>query len=298
MLQTNVPQGTQGLGWFLRRTRDPIASSKFYEEGLGLPRLRSWDVPESTGVMLWCGEVGVFELNRISEDVPYSPGDTPCMPIFKTLDLEASTARAVDAGATLVDKSEDERAVLHTFTDPDGFRFGIEHVVNPIYETDQFVERQREMGLMSLPGEIVVDGPIECISRVQHEAKDPEVELAFLEAMGFKRVNGNGISLGGGCYIEVIPTDRELQPMAERSMSFDTWIARVYGLDTFRTLLEKTDGKMISRHEFKGGTLDYALTPHNVLVGWQERNAYDPDLPTTQMIEDLNARTRWMRGFS
>lgn len=298
MLQIRVPQGTQGLGWFLRRTKDPINSAKFYEEGLGLPRLRSWDVPDSTGVMLWCGEVGVFELNRISEDVPYSPGDTPCVPIFKTLDLDASTARAVKAGATLASKSEDHRAVLHTFIDADGYRFGIESVLNPIYETDQFVEKQREMGLMSLPGEIVVDGPIECISRVQHEAVEPEVELEFLENMGFKRINANVISLGGGCHIEVVPTDRPLRPLEKRDMSFDTWIARVYGLDTFRAALDKTNGKLVSRHEFKGGTLDYALTPNNVLVGWQERNPYDPDLPTTQMVEDLNARTQWMRKNS
>ena len=47
----------QGLGWFVRRTADPIALGRFYERALGLPRLRSWESDGHAGAMYWAGEV-------------------------------------------------------------------------------------------------------------------------------------------------------------------------------------------------------------------------------------------------
>lgn len=298
VIPTTIPQGHQGLGWFLRRTRDPIALAKFYETALGLPRLRSWDVPESAGVMLWCGEVGVLELNRISEDIAFTPEQSPCTPVFLSRDIQVSVARCEEAGGRPVSSTSDARGETLYFTDPDGFHFALEHLENSGLETDLYAQRKWNLGAVALPGDIRIDGPVQGISRILQKTSDIEAETSFLETMGFEKLSSNRISLGGACHIELVPSPNMLPQPKDRTMAFDTWIARVYGLEIYRGALANSTGQFLSRHEFKGGTLDYALSPSNVLIGWQERKPYDPDLPTTQMVEDLNARSQWMEQLS
>lgn len=291
---TSIPQGHQGLGWFLRRTRDPIALTGFYESALGLPRLRSWDVPETAGVMLWCGDVGVLELNRISEDIAFVPERSPCTPVFLSRDLAASVTQCEAAGGKLISSTSDTRGEIMFFSDPEGFRFAIERVDRSDLPTDVQAQRKWDNGAIALPGDIRMDGAIQGISRILHESSDVQNEAAFLKTMGFKELSPNRISLGGTCHIELVQSDETLTQPKDRTMAFDTWIVRVYGLETYRDAFNSSKGQFLSRHEFQGGTLDYALSPSNVLMGWQERKPYDPDIPTTQMVEDLNARSQWM----
>lgn len=297
--EQNLPalaSGSQGMGWFLRRTRIPGELAKFYERGLGLPRLRSWDVPSTAGDMLWCGDVGVVELNRLDPNTKLEPERSPCLPVFSTLDLQSSIARAVDAGARAVDSVFPEQMNILGFKDPDGFIFGFERAdlqANPPLDP---ADRTWPGQISNLPGGVSIDGPIQCLTKVIHFTSDPTQELAFLQHMGFSQKSANSVSLGGATEIVIEPSASSVKhaPIQNREMAHDTWIARVYGVENYRSALSSRDGNLLSSHEFAGGVLDYALSPSNILIGWQERKPYDPDIPTTQMIEDLAARTHWI----
>lgn len=292
----DVKPGSQGLGWFLRRTRSPATLARFYEAGLGLVRLRGWDTPNTAGEMLWCGDVGVVELNRLDVTTSFNPEESPCLPVFGSLDVEASVERALAAGAIATAGAFDGHPGIHGFKDPDGFFFGIEAISPEITRYQSATDRTWPSGVANLLGGISIDGPIQCLSKVIHKSIKPVEELAFLAALGFPVVSHNAISLGG---VTEIVMEQDLrttlpEPLANREMAHDTWVARVYGIENYRSALSSRDGKLLSTHEFPGGVLDYAFSPSNILIGWQERKSYDPDIPTTQMIEDLAARTHWI----
>lgn len=293
-----IPTGSQGLGWFLRRTRSPRALANFYESGLGLARLRSWDTPNTTGEMLWCGDVGVVELNRLDHSVTLAPEDSPCIPVFGTMDAAESMRRAVSAGAKAISGTFPSHFEIMAFSDPDGFIFGIEQISAELARFKSRADKTWPGGIANLPGGISIDGPIQCISKIFHKTVDPAREWEFLTSLGFHATSKSSITLGG---VTEIILEQDLRgrmpaPLENREMAHDTWVARVYGLENYRSALRSRDGTLLSSHEFPGGVLDYALSPSNIIFGWQERKSYHPDIPTTQMIEDLAARTYWINS--
>lgn len=294
-----IKPGSQGLGWFLRRSRNPGQLGQFYERGLGLPRMRSWDMPQTAGVMLWCGDVGVVELNRLDARTELNPSQSPCLPVFGSLDPEHSFQRAVEAGAHPVADAFPDRFDIQGLKDPDGFLFGIEQMERGAKGNSSTNSMGWPGSVSNLPGGICIDGPIQCITKVIHKSAAPLEERDFLSKLGFEVSSASTISLGGVTEIVLEQSSSLKVPtaLANREMAHDTWIARVYGLESYRNALLSRDGKLLSSHEFAGGVLDYALSPSNILIGWQERKAYDPDVPTTQMIEDIAARTHWLNRF-
>jgi len=292
--------GIQGLGWFMRRTRDPIALASFYEKALGLPRLRSWQTDELCGVMLWAGEVGVLETNLLNPQADGSPEDTSCIPVFRSDNLAASSDRLAGFGLLPTDTEEDERATTHFFQDIDGLPFGVEqlHRADLNSVDSQWASRGRS-GENSLPGGIVVDGDVAGLGRIIHKTPSPEAETAFLKQLGMTACNGRSgdsmLEIGNTCLVDLREAELPLPPIEERDMLYDAWIMRVYGMESFRRRLAELGGDFLSQHDFPGGALDYALTPSYRVIGWQERKRYDPRVPTTQMVEDLDARSRWIR---
>lgn len=286
--------GIQGIGWFLRRSRDPIRLGAFYERALGLPRLRSWDTQDSTGVMLWAGHTAVLETNRLSAQSVVNQTASQLIPVFRTEDLGHAERDLAEAGSQAVERDRDARAATSLFADPDGNLFGVEQV-------DSSSARAHDAALPGtcLPGEIRMGRTITGLSRVIHKTPDVAAEKAFLRGLGLRDVEQPGatcrLDLGGNCILELEPGGDTLPRIGERTMMTDAWLLRVYGIERLRDRLSSLGRHGLSQHEFPGGWLDYVLTPTNRLIGWQERKPYDPDIMTTQLIEDLYARGLWCR---
>lgn len=296
VIDSKTATGVQGLGWFLRRTRDPFALASFYERALGLPRLLDWKLEDSNGVMLWCGEFGVLELNETHPDLTFQPERSPCTPIFRTRDLERSNQRALSAGAKETHTESDERAQTRFFTDPDGFAFGLEQLGSDLLTTDADANALGAEALQRLDDKHRIDGDTLYISRIRHACADIVRERAALSELGFPALSAFQLKLGLGTHIELAQTTSKMSAPELRNMTFDTWIARVYDYEAFRARVGTAGTRLLSSHHFKGGTLDYALTPNNILVGWQERKPFDKDEPMTQLLEDIAARRRWEKA--
>ena len=286
--------GIQGVGWFLRRSSDPMRLGAFYEGRLGLPRLRSWDTAESSGVMLWAGNCAVLETNRLSTDSAVDQASSQCIPVFLTADLCKAERDLGTAGVKPVHEHHGRQVVTLLFPDPDGNLFGIDQ-----HETPSGSNAGRTSHGAPLPGEIHMGQTVQGLSRVIHKTTDVAAETAFLRGLGLADLETSATSsrllLGESCILDIEPGGEGLPPISERTMMPDAWILRVYGIDCLRDRLARIGKRGLSQHEFPGGSLDYVLTPDNRLIGWQERKPYDPDIVTTQLIEDLQARSLWCR---
>src|SRR4051812_10245006 len=71
----------QGLGWFVRRARDPERLAAFYQEALGLPVLRR----SANSVSLWMGETAVLEIAEGGHAAPAytNRNQATCYPVFR-----------------------------------------------------------------------------------------------------------------------------------------------------------------------------------------------------------------------
>ena len=296
-MPTVIRSGIQGLGWFLRRGFDPLRLGKFYEDVLGLPRLREWEMPESTGVMLWVGGVGVLETNSLHETCASIP-ETQYVPVFRSCDLAASERRLATHKVMPTRRESDDRADTTFFVDADDLPFAIEQVSADARNSVDAAWREGVNAM--LPGGIAIDGEIEGLGRIIHHAPDVEVEERFLTRMGLTNLGGGGsvsrLAIGNTCIVELRSSQLTMAPIDSREMSTDTWIMRVYGQSMMRERLAAVATASLSQHVFQGGTLDYALSPSNRLIGWQERKPYDSVVPMTQLVEDLDARSRWLVG--
>ncbi len=286
--------GIQGLGWFLRRSEDPIKLGAFYEQNLGLPRLRSWDTSDSSGVMLWAGHTAVLETNRLAQDAALRHSTSQCIPVFRSPNLPAAERALAAAGTHPAEEESDERASTLLFPDPDGNLFGIEQLRAA---TGNRIDGAWRSG--TLPGDIRMGQTVEGLSRVIHKATDVAAEAAFLRRLGLEDLEttsaASRLCLGDNCILDLRPDGETFAPISERSEVPDSWILRVYGIESLRRELTKLGKRCLSQHEFPGGSLDYVLTPDHRLMGWQERKPYNPDVMTTQLIEDLQARSLWVR---
>lgn len=295
-----MKRAVQGLGWFLRRTKEPVRLGAFYTESLGLPRLRSWQLDEHAGAMLWAGQVGVLETNVLAESAICDPGQSQCIPIFRTYDPEATRARIAAAGGRLDRAESDDRGTTHMFTDPDGYPFGVEFVEDVSKtELDARLAAAWETGPDSLPGGVGIDGFVQSLSRVIHLTPDPESEADFLvELLGLSRlpsVSGHPLlSLGTTTLLEVQHSNVTLTRPTDRLSVPDSWIVREYSHEALASAARDLAGDPVDSLQFKGGELEYFCTPSNRLFGFQERRPYDPDETMTQMVEDLVSRSLWL----
>ena len=289
----------QGLGWFVRRTASPIALGGFYERALGLPRLRSWESDEHAGAMYWAGEVCVFETNLIGGKAATGTRESQCVPVFRTHDLETSVERLLQDGAGLLRTERDERAETVFVQDPEGFPLGVERVRDDSFFTmDRRLTEAWSMNRTRLPGGIRIRGAVQALSRVVHLTTDPAADAGFLadtlklEDLG-TLAGRNWLGLGDTAILEIRQSRRRLTRPHDRVSVRDTWILREYGHDQLIDAMREKGEQAVSSLKFKGGLLDYFVTPGNRLFGFQQRLSFDPDEPARQMVEDLAAFSRW-----
>lgn len=292
----------QGLGWFVRRTADPIALGRFYERALGLPRLRSWETDGHAGAMYWAGEVCVFETNLIGETAATGTRESQCIPVFRSHDLQASVERLVQNGAGFLRSESDERAETVFVQDPEGFPLGTERVRDEsLFAMDRRLTEAWNMGRTRLPGGIRIDGAVQALSRVVHLTSDPAGDAAFLadtlklDELG-TLAGRKWLGLGDTAILEIRESRRRLARPQDRVSVRDTWILREYGHDQLMEAMREKGEQAVSSLKFKGGVLDYFVTPGNRLFGFQQRLEFHPDEPARQMVEDLAAFSRWQRA--
>ncbi|MDE0244176.1 MAG: hypothetical protein OXM59_02365 [Gammaproteobacteria bacterium] len=289
----------QGLGWFVRRTASPIELGRFYEEALGLPRLRSWETDEHAGAMYWAGEVCVFETNLIGENAATGTRESQCIPVFRSHDLEASVERLLGSGAGFLRSERDERADTVFVQDPEGFPLGIERVTDDsFFAIDRKLTEAWPLGRTSLPGGIGIDGAVQALGRVVHLTTAPAGDAKFLadtlklDKLG-KLAGREWLGLGDTAVLDIRKSDLGLARPQDRVSVRDTWILREYGHDQLMESMRRKGEQPVSSLKFKGGMLDYFVTPGNRLFGFQQRLRFDPDEPARQMVEDLAAFSRW-----
>ena len=292
----------QGLGWFVRRTADPIALGRFYERALGLPRLRSWESDGHAGAMYWAGEVCVFETNMIGEEPLTGTRESQCIPIFRSHDQEASVERLVHNGAGFLRSESDERAETVFVQDPEGFPLGIERVRDDsFFAMDRRLTEVWSRNRARLPGGIGIEGAVQALSRVVHLTSDPAEDAAFLadtlklEELG-TLAGRKWLALGDTAILEIRQSRRRLARPEDRVSVRDTWILREYGHDQLVDAMREKGEQPVSSLKFKGGMLDYFVTPGNRLFGFQQRLEFHPDEPARQMVEDLASFSRWQRA--
>jgi len=289
----------QGLGWFVRRTANPIELGRFYEQALGLPRLRSWETDGHAGAMYWAGEVCVFETNLIGEKAATGTRESQCIPVFRSHDHEASVERLLSGGAGILRSERDERADTVFVQDPEGFPLGIERLRDDsLFAIDKRLTEAWTGNRTTLPGGIGIDGAVQALSRVVHLTTDPTGDAEFLaNTLKLDRLGDIGgrewLGLGDTAILEIRKSGRRLARPQDRVSVRDTWILREYGHDQLRDCMRKKGEEPVSSLKFKGGMLDYFVTPGNRLFGFQQRLRFHPDEPARQMIEDLAAYSRW-----
>jgi len=74
----------------------------------------------------------------------------------------------------------------------------------------------------------------------------------------------------------------------------DSFVFRVYDYLGLRASMATNEAKTVDTLERAGGFLDMVLDPAGHLFGFQERIAPNPDIPTSNLAEDIYARTRWL----
>ena len=289
----------QGLGWFVRRTASPIELGRFYEQALGLPRLRSWETEGHAGAMYWAGEVCVFETNLIGEEAATGTRESQCIPVFRSHDHEASVERLLSGGAGFLRSERDERADTVFVQDPEGFPLGIERVRDDsFFAIDKRLSKAWTRDRTRLPGDIRIRGAVQALSRIVHLTTDPAGDAEFLaDTLKLKKLGilagREWLGLGDTAILEIRESPRRLSRPEERDTVRDTWILREYGHDQLLGSMREKGQQPVSSLKFKGGMLDYFVTPGNRLFGFQQRLEFHPDEPARQMVEDLAAFSRW-----
>lgn len=117
--------------------RDLAAAVKFYETGLGFPRMES--PPEVAFFTLNGSWLGLYSRNALAEDATVPPegngfeGFTLAHNVSSEEEVEAVMSQALAAGATLVKTAQKVFWGGHSgyFKDPDGHLWEIAH--NPLF---------------------------------------------------------------------------------------------------------------------------------------------------------------------
>ncbi|MBL8644094.1 MAG: VOC family protein [Rhodospirillaceae bacterium] len=295
-------EGVQGLGWFVRRTDDPAALGRFYLDALHLPALRSWERFEGAGTMFYAGDVAVFEINKGGQAPVVDPMHSECTPIFRARSISDAEDDIIAAGGHAVGAEKSEAAETHFFTDIKGNVFGL----RTADDASDFApdvkaalrwaagERGSEM-LQSLP-ETLQD-----LGTVRLRVEDPVALCAFyaemlgLDVLGEPTPYLARLHMGGTGILELVSGGARRPIPHDRIDVTDVWILRVYDFISMKAHLTVNRVHLVNNVELPGGWLEYYADPEGHLFGFQERKAPDPNVPTTNLREDLAARKRFGR---
>ena len=244
----------------LLRSRDPKALAAFYRHQFGIPELRNWP----GGHMLWAGTYTVIETNVLGEGTPDQGAEHPeqcdVMPIYA-----AAAPKELNAVVMAIGEQS-----LACYKDLDGNWFGIrdtqpgQKVVRRLSDGTELPERFA--GLVGLV----------------YRSPDPQSQRAeFERVFGSEQRGFETYFLPGHPQRISIETRLDVQRVA---------IPRVYGFEEFADRARAAGWSVRDELTFKGGHLNYYVDGQGQLMGFQERKSYDPEIETTQMPEDVDAR--------
>jgi len=300
--------GIQGLGWFVRRTEQPLNLTAFYRDALGLVELRRWEVEGEEGAMLYAGDVGVFEINTIGKGGARplgseTPETAPCTPVFRVHGAGSVADRLTAAGATI---ERDDRDAAEGFTktlwlkDIGGHLMGLREadpdsgLTSDSLAADAWSTRETDAPPFGLPANGVQD-----IAAVRLTVPDvPETARFYMDAVGLDLLTetkdgGAILYLGSTAVLELTKGKEAPNPPEDRTMAADAFVLRTYDYIGLRASMASHGAKVINTLERAGGNMDMVLDPAGHLFGFQERIPPDPEIPTSNLVEDVYARERW-----
>jgi catechol 2,3-dioxygenase-like lactoylglutathione lyase family enzyme len=290
----------QGLGWFVRRSSNTAALGSFYARALSLPVLRAWDTPDSSGTMLYGGDVAAFEINRGGQPPVSDPATAPCTPIFRTRDFDFALRTAEAAGARRIPHADEVSPATAWLCDSAGSLFGLRAADDASPSAPDHLASQRwatgQRGLPELPA---MPESIQDIGWVRVRVEDPAKLAAFYaEMLGLdvleKLPDGAvALHLGGTSTLELCPGGVRRSPPKDRVDITDVWILRLYDYVATKAHFAVNRVHLVNSLELKGGWLDYYVDPEGHLFGFQERKPADPAIAQSNLTEDAAARRVW-----
>jgi predicted enzyme related to lactoylglutathione lyase len=290
----------QGLGWFVRRTANAAALGQFYARALALPVLRAWDMPDTSGTMLYGGDVAAFEINRGGQAPVSEPATAPCTPIFRARDFDLALRTVEAAGATRVSTDDAATPVTVWLRDSAGCLFGLRAANDKSpYAPDQIAAQRWAAGSRGLPELAPMPETIQDIGWVRLRVEDPAklaafyVEMLGLDVLSTSADGSIALHLGGTCTLELCPGGARRSPPKDRVDVTDVWILRIYDYIATKAHFAVNRVHLVNSLELKGGWLDYYVDPEGHLFGFQERKPADPAIPQSNLIEDAVARRQW-----
>ncbi len=293
-------ESIQGLGWFVRRTPEPEVLGRFYREALQLPVLRSWERHEGAGTMFYTGDVSTLEINTGGQPPVTDPLFAECTPIFRARDVEAAEADILKAGAHPVGAEKTEHHVTHFYTDIKGHVFGL-RTANDASEFAPDVEAAKRWAAGERGHDMLQPLPetLQDLGIIRLRVEDPVAMSAFyaemlgLDVLGEPASDLAQLYLGGTGILELKSGGTRRNPPQDRVDVTDVWILRVYDIISMKAHLAVNNVHQVNAIELSGGWLEYYTDPEGHLFGFQERKVPNPDIPNTNLREDLAARKRW-----
>ena len=286
----------QTLGWWMRRTTGKTLGevAPFYEQTIGLPLMRAYG---DFLILLWAGEDLVFEVK--TDDHPSrtqgDPASAACIPVFRTHDLAALTARLTGFGYEAVSRSESAWGQTLFYRGPDALITGFEQraVDSPLPADRQGLQAWRS-GPARLGDLPALPAGLHYLSRVIRRVADvAAVSRHYRDVMGFDYLGSEGaselFSVGELVTLEIAPGGVSVAPPADRGELPDSFILRVHDIDKalagLQTRKARFNGELIVFEETT--RLHYVEDPEGHLTGIEERGLI------RDYLEDVEADRRW-----
>lgn len=290
--------GLQGVGWYLRKTRDHEKLGAFYRDVLGLPILRhDHGIP-----VFWLGGTTVMGMGPLHGDDPdpqYTDrSEAPVALVMRVANLESTVALLKSRGVRFIlDPLTVASGSVAYFVDADGNATGI-FQASPasLLPEDAEALRRLSAGDISIPGAPPMPAGWQCPGRIVVRCADLAKEVAFYrDVIGLiPRVDQGAnvlFSLGATCAFEVA-SGGAVQPLpADRMDVRNGFVFRVADVEKAAAELAAQGVRCVNPpFDIGGGRVGYYSDPEGHLFGIQERS------PESTRPEDVEVRRRLALG--
>lgn len=285
----------QSLAYFMRRptNREAAELVPFYRDVIGMPVVRDY----GSTVLFWAGEDLIFEIK--CDDHPErndtAPTASPCLPIFRSHDLDATRARLSARGYQPVDEQSDALSRTLYILGPDELLLGFqERSPRSQFGADREALRRWQEGRTRLADLPPMPPDLQYLSRIVSHVQDVAAVSAFYQnVLGLDLVatdEGSVLhSLGDTVILQIAPggVSREVPP--DRGALPNSIIVRMHNFDRYVAELAsrgaRFSGEIIRYHT--GTSLAYVSDPEGNLTGLEERTLWG------SYVEDVEAERRW-----
>ncbi|MCB2107403.1 MAG: VOC family protein [Rhodobacteraceae bacterium] len=292
--------GIQGLGWFVRRSSDPVALAAFYTAAIGLPELRRIETADAKTVMLRAGTFSVFELSLGGEPPSPDPAETECTPLFRSRNLADAVAKAQGAGAKIIGEETEGSLRTVTMADPLGHVYGLREADPASTQPhDVFAEHQWRNPHPTAQAMPAMSAAVQGLTCVRVRVSDPMTLARFygdcvgLDPIGAPSSERASFYLGGSCILELRAGGTRRDPPNDRANVTDTWVLRVHDLVGMKAHFAVREVRTVNSLEVPGGWIEYYCDPEGHLFGIQERQRPQTGGSPALLPEDTAAFALW-----